>query len=150
MATSMAAIKLGIAANLRAAFPKMQVSTELLTNPQPPCFDMIPGDPAWEYDKAMGRGSDCVYMVVRLMVQWNEPVMAQKKLDAFCDPTGTSSVKTAIEKPDGVNGQATLGGACAWARVTRCTGYNQYPHRQAQLGEVGEKIGVEFDVEIMT
>ncbi len=143
-------IKAGIAANLRTAFPKIPVNTEMVTNPQPPCFDMIPADPSWEYDKAMGRGSDCVYLVVRLMVPWNEPTQAQVNLDSYCDSTGSSSVKAAIEKVDGPQGQATLGGAVAWARVTRASGYKQYPHRQSQLADIGEKIGVEFDVECMT
>lgn len=139
-----AAIKLAIAKALQTAFPQVQVVPYLNTNPQPPCFDMIPADPGWEYDKAMGRGSDCVYIVVRYMVSWQDPVAAQTNLDALIDPTGPNSVKTAIET------DTTLGGLVAWTRVTRASGYKAYPRSKIQMQDITEKIGVEFDVEIMT
>lgn len=132
----------GIKTNLAAAFPTVQVTPYLNPRPQPPCIDMMPS--GVEYDMAMGRSSDRYEVTVRLMVPWNDPVAAQANLNAFCDPTGSSSVKTAIEA------DRTLGGKVAWCRVTSMSGLKEYPHRQAQTADIQLRVGVEFEVEAMT
>lgn len=142
MTSKIDAIQEGIAANLTAAFPTIDVKPYFNPTPNPPCFDMMPD--GVEYDLAMFRGSDRYMVTVRLMVPWNDPVGQQTELNSFLDPTGSSSVKTAIES------DRTLGGAVAWCRVTAVTAYKEYPRRQMQMADIQVKVGVEFTVEAMT
>ena len=138
----MAAIRAGLAANLAAAFPTVNVSAYMFASPDPPCIDLMPGGAS--FDLAMDRGVDSVQLVVRVMVSWADVVAAQENLDAYMATTGPLSVKKAVES-DG-----TLGGVVAWTRVQSVSGYKEYPHKPAQVADVQTKLGVEFTVLVYT
>jgi hypothetical protein len=68
----------------------------------------------------MGRGLDKWTFTVQAFVALASDIGAQVKLDAFLAPSGSQSVKAAIEA-DG-----TLGGIVADTSVVSCTGYRVY------------------------
>lgn len=137
MSVSIAAVRAGIAANLTAAFPTVNVSPYLFPSPDPPCMDVMPNGTV--YDQAMKRGADTLELLVRVMVSWADPVAAQTNLDAYC-ATGSGGVKAAIEA------DATLGGVVSWCRVTEVSPYKEYT---PAAGSVQTKLGVEFTLEVM-
>lgn len=106
----------------------------------PPAAVILPGDPAIEYDQVMGDpghgdGADTLHFIVLVLVARASERVAQDALDAYMDPTGTASVKTALE--------GTLGGAavdCSVVSVGR-PAYETY--------EASEYLGIRFTVEVL-
>lgn len=140
-------VQAAIAANVQRAFPELTVTPYMNPTPDPPCVDMMPDPGAYNID----MGGDAKFSIcVRVMVAWNDSQSAQSNLNAFIDPTGDGSLKKAIEVVDGEQGQCTLGGLVAWARVIGWSGYKEYPHRQSQVANIQQKLGVEFTVQIQT
>ena len=85
----------------------------------------------------LDRGVSVYQLVVRLFVARHNAIDAQRRIDEFCEPTGTSSIRVAIE--DGDAWTATVD----YAAVT-------------SIGEIVEReIGaasyftVDFDVEVV-
>ena len=68
------------------------------------------------YDQAMGRGSDEYTFVIIVIVGRIAERTAQNSLDAYCNPSGASSIKAAVES------DPTLGGKAFDCRVTEMRG----------------------------
>lgn len=107
-------IREGIAAKLNT-IPNIQASAYMLSNPTPPAAHVIPGE--IDYDQTMQRGMDMWTLTVQVFVALVTDKGGQLRLDAMLAPTGTSSVKAAIEA------DKTLGGVVDTLRVSRMTGY---------------------------
>ena len=91
----------GLAANL-ATISCLRTSSFVPDNPSPPIA--IPMPKGIEYDKAFGGGLHMFrYDIIVIAVRASERI-AQSVLDAYCDPSGSSSVKAALES------DRTLGG----------------------------------------
>ena len=131
--TLLADIRAGLAANL-AALSDVQVSAYALSNPTPPCVEIVPAEIV--YDKALRRGLDSYVVTVRVFVGMASDVGAQKRLDLILASSGSGSVKAAIES------DPTLGGKCDDLRVRSASGYRVY-------GAEGRLLGAEWDVEVM-
>jgi hypothetical protein len=98
----------------------------------------VMGPDAVEYDLAMQRGLDRWTMIVQAFSGSPDNRAAQENLDAWIAPTGTYSVKAAIEK------DITLGGIVQSARVARTSGYRIYDFPN----QGGRMLGTEFFVDI--
>jgi hypothetical protein len=105
-------IREGLAANL-ATLP-WQVNPYALSNPTPPCLQVVGGD--IEYDYTAARGLDIVNMTVQAVITHSADVGSQRMMDRFVDAVGAESVKTLLES------DRTLGGKVANLRVTRVSG----------------------------
>lgn len=118
-------IRAGLAANL-AAITDLQFApggqAYMLASPSGPAAHIYPGGGAGpiEYDQAMQRGMDRVPFTVQVMVPLTSDIGAQADLDAYIEPSGSRSVKEALES------DRTLGGAADGLRVVSCTGYQQF------------------------
>lgn len=134
MSVTLAEIREGIAANL-AVLTGCQVSAYMLSNPTPPTIHVYPTDV--EYDLAMGRGLDKWKLTVQAFVGLSTDIGAQAKLDEFLAPSGSQSVKAAIEA------DRTLGGSVADATAVSCTGYRVYVREGG-----GPVLGAEWLVEV--
>lgn len=103
-------IRAGIATNL-GTISGLRSSPEIPDSPNPPIaiinLDTI------EYDEAFNGGLTRYNFVVTLVVGRAAERTMQRKLDAYCQPTGSQSVKVAIES------DRTLGGEVYDLRVER-------------------------------
>lgn len=134
---SFAEIREGIAANLDT-IPGLQASAYVLGNATPPAAEVEPGwgsESAISYDKAFQRGLDGYAFTVRVLVGNAHDIGAQKRLDKMIAPSGSSSVKAAVEA------NPTLSGAIDDLRVTECGGYRRY-------GNEGRVLGAEWKVQV--
>ena len=104
-------------------------------NPPVPAAIVAPGPS--EYDQTFRNSLTRISFVVRMLVGRADDDTAADSLYAYLDPTGSSSVKAAIE------GDKTLGGVVDDACVTR--------HDTPGLFDYGGQplLGVEFTVEVM-
>jgi hypothetical protein len=120
-AWDLSVIRSGLVTNLNA-IPNVQISGYRLANPTPPGIHVFPGAGSQDitYDLAMHRGLDRVPFTVQAFVGATTDQGAQKLLDKFINPTGTQSVKTAVEA------DRTLSGAVQDLHVTSCTGDRIY------------------------
>lgn len=107
-------IRQGIATNL-ATISGLRTSAFVPDNPTPPIAIVVPE--RVDFDTAMRRGLDTYTFRVLVIAQRASERSAQNTLDAFCNPTGATSVKAAIES------DRTLGGAANDCRVTDLTDY---------------------------
>ena len=112
--TTVGAIRAGIAANL-ATIPGLRTSATIPDDPKPPIAIVAPE--SISFDTSMGRGLDTYQFTVMCIVGRVSERTAQNTLDAYCDPSGASSVKTAIES------NRTLSGACNDLRVVDLRNY---------------------------
>ncbi len=64
------------------------------------------------FDTSMSRGSDDLFLVVRLMVAYATEDASMDALSAYCAGSGASSIKAAAQI------DPTLGGVANWAVVT--------------------------------
>lgn len=105
-----------------------------------PAAVILPGDPAIEYDLVMGdaahgTGADTLNFIVLVLVSRASERIAQDALDAYMNPTGTASVKTALE--------GTLSGAavdCSVVSVAR-PAFETYG--------ADEYLGIRFTVQVL-
>lgn len=110
--STIGSIQDGLAVNL-ATIQGLRTSSFVPDNPSPPIA--IPMPKGIEYDKAFGHGLHLYrYDVIVIAVRASERI-AQSVLDAYCDPSGTSSVKAAIES------DRTLGGIAQTLHVGQRT-----------------------------
>lgn len=142
MAATLAQIRAGLKANLDLVYTDpWTVTATTPTSPNPPAIDIQPAHPvAIEYDRSMGGGADCIYLVVRAISQQGTDVDWQTLLDTLMDPRSSTSIKAAVEA------DKTLGGVVSWCRVLKCSGYHSYQLK----GALEPVMGVEFTVEVMT
>ena len=106
---TISAIRSGIAANL-ATITGLRVSALIPDAPNPPQAVVIPQ--GITFDKAMHRGLDEYRFTISLVGSRADARSGQTIMDGFCNPTGSGSVKTAIES------DRTLGGAAQTLHVT--------------------------------
>ena len=107
-------LRAGLATNL-ATISGLRTSALIPDAPQPPIAVVIPN--AISYDTTFHRGFDTYTYTITLIVGRQSDRTAQTTLDGYCDPTGATSVKTAIES------DKTLGGNAQTLRVTDMSTY---------------------------
>lgn len=83
--------------------------------PSSPSFQIVSFGPT-EYDTTFGRGSDTITVTVRGISSAGLDEAAQRQIDDWCDTSGSTSVKAAIETERPA--QVTLGGLVSDCRVT--------------------------------
>ena len=110
---SITVIRTRLAANL-GTISGLRTAAELPDNPTPP-IGIINLDSV-DYDGAMQGGLTTYSFVVTVIVGRAAEREMQRKLDAYCDPTGSQSVKLAIES------DKTLSGEVYDLRVERSSG----------------------------
>jgi hypothetical protein len=135
---TLAQIREGLRVKLAAAFAATaQVSGYQLDDPAIPTIQVM-GPDAVEYDELMSRGLDRWTIVIQAFAGSWEQRAAQEVLDQWLAPTGSTSVKAAVES------DITLGGIVASARVARSSGYRVY-----DLPNRGRTLGAEFFVDVV-
>lgn len=112
MAT-MTNLRTGLATRL-ATISGLRTSATLPDQPTPPQAVVYPDRVT--YDTAFGRGSDEYTFTVLVIVGRIAERTAQTSLDTYCNPSGATSIKAAIE------GDPTLGGNALDCRVTEMRG----------------------------
>lgn len=114
-------IREGIATALKT-IPGMQASPYVLGNITPPSAYVLRGPVA--YDQAMEGGTHTWTFVVRAFVASVTDIGAAARLDEFLAPSGTRSIKAAIED------DPTLGGVVDDLHVTQATGEQEFVRDQ--------------------
>jgi hypothetical protein len=132
---TIAQIREGIATNLRT-IAGLRTTDTVPDNPQPPVAIVMPS--SIQYDLSFQRGLDLHNFVVMIVVGRASERSAQRALDLFCEGTGSSSVKTAIES------NRTLTGLVQDLRVTSMRNYGS-----TVIGET-TYLAVEFDLVVYT
>lgn len=112
--TTMGGIRSGIAANL-ATITGLRTTATVPESVSPPIAVVIPGSVT--FDRSFKRGLDEYELTVLVIACRADARTAQNTLDAYCEPTGSTSVKTAIES------DRTLGGTIQDLRVTSMRNY---------------------------
>lgn len=107
--TTIASLRTGLATRL-GTISGLRTAATVPDDPKPPVAIVMP--PSVSYDTSMGRGLDTYEFTVLVMVGRLSERTAQASLDAYANPTGAGSIKTAIEA------DRTLGGAANTCRVT--------------------------------
>ena len=107
---NISAMRTGLATNL-ATISGLRASAEIPDNPSPP-IGIINLDTI-DYDGAFNGGLTTYNFVVTVIVGRAAERTMQRKLDAYAQPTGSQSVKVAIES------DRTLGGEVYDLRVER-------------------------------
>lgn len=111
---TIAELKNGLATNL-ATITGLRTSGTIPEQVNPPVaiitFNTV------EYDTVFGRGLDMYSFTVTVIVSRADARNAQNLLDVYCAPTGTSSIKTAIEL------DRSLGSKANDLRVTSLSSY---------------------------
>jgi hypothetical protein len=101
-------LRIGLATNL-ATISGLRTSAEIPDNPSPPIA--IVQLRTVEYDQAFQRGMAVYTFLVTVIVGRSAEREAQRRLNDYCDNSGVSSVKVAIES------DRTLGGSAFDCRV---------------------------------
>jgi hypothetical protein len=96
-------IREGIAANLRT-ITGLRAVADLPDNPNPPIALVAPR--TIEYDQAFAKGLAVYTFTVSVIVGRVAEREAQRRLNAYSDNKGSSSVKTAIESDKTLGGKA--------------------------------------------
>ena len=89
------------------------------------------------YDEAYARGLVVYTFIVQVVVGKVSERSAQNRLDGFVNPTGATSIKTAVEN------DKTLGGVVFDSRVTEMTTYTV-----VQIGDIAY-LSCEFRVTVL-
>ena len=135
MAATLAQIRAGLNTRL-ATISNIQTYAYLPGVPSLPCA-FVAGPRDVNYHQAMADGMSEWTMVLWVLVSNATPtVESQTDLDAFVSPTGSSSVKAAVE------GDTTLGGIVADTVVDSSDGYSFY------VTEGGSYLGAQFVVRV--
>ena len=117
--TTLSALRSGIATNL-ATISGLRTSATVPDDVNPPIAVVAPQ--GITFDTSFGRGLDTYEFQVLVIVGRVDELPAPKtKLDAFCNPTGSQSIKTAIES------DSTLSGESNDLRVTEMRNYSSLP-----------------------
>ncbi len=111
---SIATIRTGLATNL-ATVTGLRTAATVPDDPKPPVAIVMP--PRITFDTAFARGLDEYEFTVLVVVGRVSDRVAQSTMDEYCNPTGPTSIKTAIER------DKTLGGAAQTLRVTEMRNY---------------------------
>ena len=114
MTVTIGTLRSGIAANL-ATITGLRTSATVPDAPTPPQAVVIPS--IIQYDRAFHGGLDQYQFIITVLVGRASDRNAQSTLDAYCNPTGALSIKTAVES------DRTLGGIAQSLHVTEMTSY---------------------------
>ena len=133
------AIKDGIKTRLETLSGLVAVFDTVPDRVVPPVAVVVPGSPPVDYNVTMGASTNASQLQrfnfeVLVLAQRFYAEAAQDKLDSYV--SGSTSVYNAIQ------GDATLGGTAADARITRVAAYGQIV-----VGE-GEFMGARFALEV--
>jgi hypothetical protein len=131
---SISAIRSGIATNL-ATISGLRTSAWIPDQINPPIAVVKPDTVS--FDTAFARGLDTFQFSVLTIVGRVDERSAQARLDAYCDTSGSSSIKAAIES------DRTLGSAVSDVRVTEMRNYTAL-----NVGDV-TYLAAEFAVEVI-
>lgn len=130
-------LRAALATNLSlGANSEFQVSAYGLSNPTPPCIQVI-GPEEVAYHGAMQNGHGNWTITVQALVGLASDRGAQELLDRLLESSGSASVRAAIET------DKTLGGVVDNCIVTGASGYRQYATGQ------GDVLGCEFSVAVI-
>lgn len=144
MSVTLTEIREAIATNLDT-IPNVQVSAYMLGNPTPPTLWLYPDEA--DYDTTMQRGGDCLKFLVQGIAGLVADQGAQMLLDQMLAPTGSTSVKAAIESDKSLGG--LVGNEAT--RVVRHRGYQIYQRPNVGAGIAhGQLLGAEWEVEVYT
>lgn len=80
-----------------SALPKLNTYDHLPGKPAVPCA-VVALPEEIKYDLTYGRGLDSMRMEITVLLQQSPSKSATYSITAYADPTGTHSVKTALEK----------------------------------------------------
>lgn len=100
---SLSALRDGLAENL-GSIVGLRIANYVPDNVNPPMAIISPQ--GIEYHKAFANGLNTYSFVISVVVGRVSERSAQNILDAYCDPSGSSSIKSAIES------DRTLSGRC--------------------------------------
>lgn len=106
--TTIDAIRTGLANNL-ATISGLRTASEIPDNPSPPIG--IVSLRSIQYNESFAKGLAVYNFIVTVIVGRAAERVAQRRLNDYCDNSGSSSVKTAIES------DRTLGGSAYDCRV---------------------------------
>ena len=116
--TTLSALRSGIATNL-ATISGLRTSATVPDDVNPPIAVVAPQ--GITFDTSFARGLDTYEFNVLVIVGRVDERTAQNLLDGYCNPTGATSIKTAIES------DRTLGGEVQDLRVTEMRNYSSVP-----------------------
>lgn len=132
--TTLSELRTGIATNL-ATISGLRTASTVPDQPNPPIAVVIPR--TISYDTTYRRGMDTYEFVIIVIVGRVSERTAQTTLDAYCNPSGASSIKAAIES------DKTLGGKAFDLRVQEMRNY-----QSLAVGEV-TYLAAEFVVQVI-
>lgn len=135
MTATYSQLRAALAANLAASLTDMQVSAYALAQPTAPGVHILPGEIV--YHGAMSNGAERYAFIVQAFADFSADIGAQARLDELLAPTGSQSVKAALES-DG-----SLGGLAYAVVVTGASGY-----RLVERAGGGQLIAVDFRVDV--
>ena len=131
---SLSDIRTGLA-NRIATISGLRTAATIPDQVNPPIAIVIPE--RLTYDDAFNRGLVTYSFLVQVIVGKVSERTSQNKIDGFINPTGTTSIKAAIE------GDKTLNGVVFDTRVTEVTGYSV-----VQVGDIAY-MSCEFRVTVL-
>jgi hypothetical protein len=111
-------LRSGLATRL-ATISGLRTSAYVPPDPMPPVAIVIPT--GITFDSTFARGSDEYEFTILVLVGAVDDRTSQDRMDAYCDPSGTASIKAAVE------GDKTLGGYAFTCRVREMRNYQQTP-----------------------
>ena len=100
---TVSALRDGLAENL-ATIRGLNVSATVPDDPHPPVAIVVPTGVS--FDTTFARGMDEYTFSVLLLVHRVDSTTGQDALDAYCNPSGSSSIKTALESDKTLSGSA--------------------------------------------
>ena len=127
-------IRSGLATRI-ATISGLRTAATIPDQVNPPVAIVIPE--RLTYDDAYGKGLVTYSFLVQVIVGKVSERTSQNKIDGFINPTGTTSIKAAIE------GDKTLNGVVFDTRVTEVTGYSV-----VQVGDIAY-MSCEFRVTVL-
>jgi hypothetical protein len=130
---SITAIRSGLATNL-ATITGLRTGATIPDNVNPPYAIVSPS--SVNYHRAFNNALSTYNFTITLVVDRVSERTAQNNLDAYCSPTGTSSIRAAIES------DKTLGGVVYDTMVTGMRNYGS-----VTIGETNY-LAAEFDVAV--
>ena len=114
--STLSEMRAGLAANL-ATVSGLRTSSYIPDNLTPPIAIVAPD--TITFDQTFGRGQDRYTFSVEVVVGRVVDRASQSLMDTYCDPSGSKSIKVAIEF------DPSLGGKVFDCRVTEVRGYQQ-------------------------
>jgi hypothetical protein len=111
-------LRAGLATRL-ATISGLRTSAYVPPDPMPPVAIVVPT--GITFDSTFARGMDEYDFTILVLVGSVDDRTSQDRMDAYCDPSGSGSIKAAIE------GDKTLGGVAFTCRVREMRNYQQTP-----------------------